>query len=78
MRFDERIEPILHRFRQEGGSVADLKSRLAEDAAAFRPQLEAIVTTQLAKVLTGVFGESVDDRVRFVESGAVLVGGWVS
>lgn len=52
--FDGRIEPILRRFRQAGGSVADLKSTLAEDAAAFRPQLEAIVTTQLAKVLTGV------------------------
>ena len=52
--FDGRIEPILRRFRQEGGSVANLKARLAEDAVAFRPQLEAIVTTQLANVLAGV------------------------
>ncbi len=58
--FDGRIEPILRRFRQEGGSVADLKSRLAEDAAAFRPQLEAIVTTQLAKVLTGVAADTTE------------------
>ncbi|WP_343032239.1 Hsp70 family protein [Allochromatium palmeri] len=58
--FDERIEPILRHFRQEGGSVADLKARLAEDAAAFRPQLEAIVTTQLAKVLTGVAADTTE------------------
>ncbi|MBK1717007.1 Hsp70 family protein [Thiocystis violacea] len=58
--FDGRIEPILRRFRQEGGSVADLKSRLTEDAAAFRPQLEAIVTTQLAKVLTGVAADTTE------------------
>lgn len=58
--FDERIEPILRRFRQEGGSVVDLKSRIAEDAAAFRPQLEAIVTTQLARVLNGVAADTTE------------------
>ncbi len=58
--FDERIAPILRHFRQEGGSVADLKARIAETAAAFRPQLEAIVTTQLAQVLTGVASDTTE------------------
>lgn len=58
--FDGRIEPILRRFRQEGGSVADLKSRIAADASAFRPQIEAIVTTQLARVLIGVAADTTD------------------
>ncbi len=58
--FDGRIEPILRRFRQEGGSVAALKSRIAEDAAAFKPQLETIVTTQIANVLSGVTADTTD------------------
>lgn len=58
--FDGRIAPILRRFRQEGGSVADLEARLAEDAANFRPRLDAIVTTQLGKVLTGVAADTTE------------------
>ncbi|TCT19164.1 Hsp70 family protein [Thiobaca trueperi] len=58
--FDGRIEPILRRFRQEGGSVADLKSWIAADASAFRPQIEAIVTTQLARVLIGVAADTTE------------------
>ena len=52
--FDERIDPILRGFRQTGGSVASLKTQIAEQAAAFKPRIEAIVQTQIAKALSGV------------------------
>jgi hypothetical protein len=58
--FDGRIEPILRHYRQEGGSVANIKFRLAEDATAFRPQLDTIVTTQVAKVLAGVAADTTE------------------
>jgi hypothetical protein len=52
--FDERIDPILRGFRQTGGSVASLKAQIAEQAAAFKSRIEAIVQTQIAKALSGV------------------------
>lgn len=52
--FDEGIDPILRDFRQIGGSVASLKARIAEQAAAFKPRIEAIVQTEVGKALSGV------------------------
>ena len=56
--FDERIEPILHSFRDEGGSVAGLKARIAEQAAAFKPEIDRIVTTEIGKVLSGIAADT--------------------
>ena len=58
--FDERIEPILHAFRKTGGSVAALKTRVAGAAAVFKPQIETIVTGQIAKVLSGVAADTTE------------------
>lgn len=56
--FDERIEPILRDFRETGGSVAALKARIADQAAAFRPEIEAIVPGEIGKVLSGVAADT--------------------
>jgi len=52
--FDERIEPILHAFRETGGSVAGLKDRIAGQAESFLPEIELVVQGQIGKVLSGV------------------------
>ena len=58
--FDERIAPILHGFRKSGGSVAALKAGIATAAADFQSQIETIVKTQIAKVLTGVAADTTE------------------
>ncbi|WP_295438267.1 Hsp70 family protein [uncultured Thiodictyon sp.] len=58
--FDEGIAPILAHFRQEGGSVAALKAQIAAQAAAFQPQIETIVTGQIARVLSGVAADTTE------------------
>ncbi|HYN77183.1 MAG TPA: Hsp70 family protein [Lamprocystis sp. (in: g-proteobacteria)] len=58
--FDARIEPLLRGFRETGGSVADLKTRLAAEAAGFKPQIEGIVTGQIARVLSGVAADTTE------------------
>jgi len=58
--FDERIDPILRAVRDEGGSVAALKARIAEQAAAFKPQIERIVTTEIGKVLSGIAADTTE------------------
>ncbi len=58
--FDQGIAPLLHRFREEGGSVANLKGQIAAQAAAFQPQIEAIVTTQIGRVLSGVAADTTE------------------
>ena len=58
--FDEGIAPILHRFRQEGGSVAGLKAQIAAQAADFQNRIESIVTGQIARVLSGVAADTTE------------------
>jgi molecular chaperone DnaK len=58
--FDTQIEPVLLDFRSRGGSVAALKSRLAAQAAAFEPQIEGIVKSEIAHVLTGVAADTTE------------------
>ncbi len=58
--FDEGIAPILRNFREEGGSVAALKERIAAQAAAFQPQIETIVQTQVGRVLSGVAADTTE------------------
>jgi molecular chaperone DnaK len=58
--FDERIDPILRAVRDEGGSVAALKARIAEQAAAFKPEIERIVTTEIGKVLSGIAADTTE------------------
>ena len=58
--FDTRIAPVLQGFRATGGSVAALKTQLAGAAAAFEPEIAAIVKTQIARVLAGVAADSTD------------------
>ncbi len=48
--YDERIAPILHEFRKNGGSVASLKKRIASEAKAFEPVLRKIVDVRFAHV----------------------------
>ncbi|WP_295390033.1 Hsp70 family protein [uncultured Thiodictyon sp.] len=58
--FDQGIAPILHAFRRTGGSVAALKEQIAAQAVAFQPQIESIVTTAIAQVLTGVAADTTE------------------
>jgi hypothetical protein len=41
--YDARVVPVLRRFREEGGRVADLEASLAATCEAFAPQLERFV-----------------------------------
>jgi molecular chaperone DnaK len=58
--FDGAIAPILHRFRQTGGSVAELKAEIASAADRFQPQIESIVKTRVAEVLAGVAADTTE------------------
>ena len=41
--YDARVVPVLRRFRETGGRVADLEADLAATCEAFSPQLERFV-----------------------------------
>lgn len=62
--FDERIERTLRNFRKTGGSVADLKARIAAQATDFKSELETIVRDEISKVLTGV-AAATTERMQF-------------
>jgi hypothetical protein len=61
--FDERIGPILVEFREQGGSVASLKQRIATQAELFEPQIAAIVEEQVGRTLKALPAD-VDELLR--------------
>ena len=52
--FDQRIAPVLVAFREEGGAVASLKQRIADQAKAFEPQIKAIVEREVGHTLAAI------------------------
>lgn len=52
--FDPKIRPLLEQFREQGGSVGDLRQRTELETQAFETQLQAIVAQRTEAIKTGL------------------------
>lgn len=72
--FDKIIKPLLHEFRDNGGSVASLKENIFSKVASFEPELRKIIEEKMVTLRIGLPGQLRELLVKWFDSHGLNVG----
>jgi molecular chaperone DnaK len=72
--FDKQIKPLLHEFRENGGSAASLKMNMSLKAKLFEPQLRMIIEARMQTLRMGLPGQVMDLLAKWFKSHGLSAG----